>query len=173
MKTHTPATWRVAALVALSGTTLLLAYDIGGVAYTKRVETNLLAEPKPLAASSGKLAYGRKVKIEEVSGNWLRISDGPASGWVFSGNLSETKLTESNGLDIVNLAAGKTTATAAERGFNENLDRPLSDNAKEYASGHNLDSAYEDLQWLMEQCRAFTAEEVDAYLQAQKKGEYQ
>ena len=73
---------RSAALLAgLLCASVLLAYEAGGFAYTKRVETKLLAEPKPLAEAAGKLAYGRKVRIEQVQGAWLRVSDGPVAGW--------------------------------------------------------------------------------------------
>ena len=158
---------RPAALVAaLLCTTALLAYEAGGFAYTKRLETKLLAEPKPLAEAAGKLALGRKVKIEEVKGAWLRVSDGPAAaGWVFSGNLSVTAPNETKGADGLGLDASKTTATAAARG--------LAPAAVEYAARRNLTNAREDLDWLFTECEAFTPEAVEAFLQEKKKGEFQ
>jgi hypothetical protein len=154
-----------ALLAALLCATALLAYEAGGFAYTKRVETKLLAEPKPLAEAAGTLPFGRKVKIETVQGAWLRISDGPAAGWVFAGNLSATKPDEGKGLDGVPLLASKTTATAAAR--------PLTPAAAEYASRRNLTNAREDLDWLLTECHALTPEEVEAFLQEKKKGEFQ
>ena len=155
----------LAVLAGLLAVSALLAYKAGGIAYTKRVETTLLAEPKPLAEAAGKLAFAKKVKIVEVQGAWLRVSDGPVSGWVFQGNLSETKPSEGKGLDAIPLLASKTTATAAAR--------PLNDASIAYASERNLGDARADLEWLEEQTHAITAEELSAYLQAQKKGEFQ
>ena len=162
MKKPTPLAVLLAGLLATSA---LLAYEAGGIAYTKRVETALLAEPKPLAAATGKLAYGKKVKIEQVQGPWLRVSDGPVSGWVFSGSLSEVKPAEGKGLDGVPLLASKTTATAAAR--------PLTDATIEYAKQKNLGEAQGDLEWVVAEAKAITPEDVGAFLQEHKKGEYQ
>ena len=157
---------RSAALLAgLLCATALLAYEAGGFAYTKRVETNLLAEPRPLAAPAGKLAFGRKVKVAEVRGSWLRISEGPVSGWVFAGNLSATAPDEGKGLDGLPVAASETTATAAAR--------PLTPAAVDYATRRNLSASREDLDWLLTECQAVTPEDVEAYLQENKKGEFQ
>jgi hypothetical protein len=152
-------------LAGLAVTSALLAYEAGGIAYTKRVETVLLAEPKPLATATGKLAFGKKVKIEQVQGPWLRVSDGPVSGWVFNGSLTDVKPSEGKGLDGVPLLASKTTATAAAR--------PLTDATIAYAQEKNLGDAQGDLEWVVAEAKAITPEEVDAYLQEHKKGEYQ
>jgi hypothetical protein len=141
------------------------ALAAGGFAYTKRFKTILLAAPSPLAAPAGELALGRRLAVNEVRGSWLRVSDGPATGWVFAGNLSETKPEEVKGVDGLPLAASQTTATAAAR--------PLTPAAADYATRRNLESAREDLDWLLEECKAFTPEEVAAFMQTQKKGEYQ
>jgi hypothetical protein len=156
--------WPVVILLALAAS-LEAAIAAGGLAYTKRFKTVLLAEPSPLAAPAGELALGRKLTVNEVRGSWLRVSDGPATGWVFAGNISETKPEEAKGADGLPLAASQTTATAAAR--------PLTPAAADYAERRNLGSAREDLDWLLEECKAFTPEEVAAYMQAQKKGEYQ
>lgn len=137
----------------------------GGTAYTKRVETKLLAEPAPLAAVVGRLGFGRAVKIAETRGTWLRIADGGTAGWVFAGNVSETKPAEGKGLDGLGLQASQTTATAAAR--------PLAPAAEDYAARRHLANARDDLNWLIAQCHGLTAEQVEAFLQEQKKGEYQ
>lgn len=163
MKASTSSAALLAGLICAS---VLLAYEAGGIAYTKRLETRLLAEPKPQAEAAHTLPYGRKVKVEEVKGAWLRISEGPASGWVFAGNVTDTKPAEVKGLlDSAPLAASKTTATAAAR--------PLDEAALAYASGNNLVSAREDLEWLLTACAEFTHQDVETYLQENKKGEYQ
>jgi len=164
MKIHpTPGLWPAVLLLACAAT-LEAALVAGGTVYTKRHETTLLAEPAPLAAAAGKVAFGRKLAIAEARGAWLRVSDGPVAGWVFAGNVSETKPAEGKGVDGLGLAASQTTATAAAR--------PLTPAAEDYAARQNLTEARDDLHWLLAECRAFTPEEVTAFMQAQKKGEY-
>ena len=104
--------------------------------------------------------------IEEVRGAWLRVSDGPVGGWVFAGNLTDTKPAEVKGLlDGAPVAASQTTATAAAR--------PLDEAALQYASGQNLAASQEDLEWMITACATVTPEEVEAYLREKKRGEYQ
>jgi hypothetical protein len=160
----TPRLWLVLPLLALAvaGEAALVA---GGIAYTKNLETRLLAEPRPLAPVSGKVPFASKLKVEEARGPWLRVSAGAAAGWVFAGNVSETKPVEGKGADGLGLSASTTTATAAAR--------PLTPAANDYAVRRNLGDARKDLDWLLTQSQAFTPEEVTAFLQAQKKGEYQ
>lgn len=165
MKRNIPATLRLTLLLGLLGAATVVAFDAGGFAYTKRVETNVLSEPRSLAASTGKLGYRRKVKVDQVQGSWLRVSDGPVAGWVYAGNLAETMPPEIKGTDGLPLTASQTTASAAAR--------PLTPEANEYAVRRNLGAARNDLDWLQFQCRALTPAQVDAFLQAQKKGEYQ
>src|SRR5687768_9389980 len=87
---------------------VLAALAVGGTAYTKRPETVLLEEPKPLAATKARVAYAQALKIEEVRGSWLRVNDGKASGWVFAGNLAEEKPSEVRGLDGLPVPAAET-----------------------------------------------------------------
>lgn len=142
------------------------AFEAGGLAYTKRQETVLLAEPKPLAEPAATLPYGRELRIEEIRGAWLRVGAGEDAGWVFRGNLAATKPAEVKGLfDGVPQLASQTTATAAAR--------PLATVVTDYATGMNLGRAKDDLEWVIVESARLTDAEVDAYLQAQKKGEYQ
>lgn len=158
-----PLPW--AAVILLAAVTAVEAALVtGGFAYTKRFKTVLLAEPSPLAAPAGELALGRKLTVNEVRGNWLRVSDGPLAGWVFSGNLSDAKPAEVKGLDGLPIAASQTTATAAARG--------LTPAAVDYANRRGLANARDDLDWLLEQSAAITDEQVEEFLKTQKKGEY-
>src|SRR5262245_61867318 len=154
--------------VALSGVAapaiVVAALAVGGVAYTKRPETKLLAEPKPLAEPTARVGYARPLKILEVRGSWLRVSDDKSSGWVFVGNVAEEKPSETRGLDGLPIAASETTATAAAR--------PLVPAAEEYSTRHGLANAADDLAWLTRQVAAITLEAVQEFLQAQKKGEF-
>jgi len=161
---------RIVLVVLLLTASALAAFAVaafapGGAAYTKRMETRLLAEPQPLAETAARVGYARKLKIEEVRGAWLRVSDGAKSGWVFAGNITEQKPDESRGLDGLPVAASETTATAAAR--------PLAPAAVDYAARRGLAQARGDVEWLEQTSAGITAADVQAYMQAQKKGEFQ
>jgi len=162
MKKHPSRLLLLAGLLAVSA---FAAFEAGSFAYTKRVETKLLAEPKPLAEASGKLAFAHKVKVEEVQGSWLRVSEGDVSGWVFAGNLAAAMPDEGAKLDNVSFMASKTTASAATRGLDEDVVK--------YAQQRNLPNAQADLQWLQDTAAGITEADVDAFLQESKKGEFQ
>ena len=162
MKTHTPRVLLLAGLFAVSA---FAAYEAGSFAYTKRLETKLLVEPTPTSEATGKIAFAHKVKVEQVRGAWLRVSEGPLSGWVFAGNLTDTKPDEGSKLDGVALMASKTTATAAAR--------PLDDEVVKYAEQRNLGDARGDLEWMQKAGAEITSEDVDHFLQEKKKGEFQ
>lgn len=162
MKTHPPRLLLCAGLFAVSA---FAAYEAGSFAYTKRVETKLLAEPKVLAEATGKVAFAHKLKVEEVQGSWLKVREGDVTGWVFAGNLSATMPDEGAKLDQVSFMASKTTASAATRG--------LDDDVVKYAQQRNLPNAQADLQWLQDTAAGITEADVDAFLQEGKKGEYQ
>lgn len=156
---------RWAALPLAAATLLPAAFAPGGAAYTKRVETALLAQPTMLATPVGRVAYAQQLKVEEIKGAWLKVSDGRKSGWVFSGNLAEEKPSETRGLDGLPVAASETSAAAAAR--------PLVPAAEEYSTRRGLGKAAEDIAWLNQQAGAVQADDVKAFLQEQKKGEYQ
>jgi len=162
MKTSRTRLLLLAGLLVVSASA---AFQAGSVAYTKKLETTLLAEPKPSAETTGTIALGHPVKVEEVKGAWLRVSEGAVTGWVYAGNLSETKPDESSKFDGVALMASKTTATAAAR--------PLDDAVVQYASQRNLGDARGDLEWMMQTCTEITEENVTEFLQEKKKGEFQ
>jgi hypothetical protein len=157
-----PLLFVIAALLAVPANA---AFAPGGAAYTKRASTALLAEPAPLAQPVGRLGYACKLKVVEVRGAWVLVSDGSATGWVFAGNLAEQKPAENRGLDGLPVAASETTATAAAR--------PLAPAAIDYAGRRGLGQARSDVEWLERTSDAITAGDVQAYKQAQKKGEFQ
>ena len=152
-------------LLGLAATVAAFAYKVGDEAYTKRLETILRTEPRALAEESARLGHARKVKVEEVRGSWLLVSERRIRGWVFAGNLSDTKPADPKGTDGLGLAASKTTATAAAR--------PLTPAAANYAKSKNLLQAGDDLDWLLAQCAQLTPADLDAFLQEHRKGEYQ
>lgn len=142
--------------------TLQAALAAGGIAYSKRMETKLLAEPSPLAAVNATIGYAKPLKIEEARGAWLRVSAAANTGWVFSGNVSAVEIKESAGGLAPNASA--TTVTAAARG--------LSEEGAAYASSHQLANAREDLDWLLAHSAEVSADEVETFLKEQKLGEY-
>jgi len=154
-----------AVLLLVATTSAGAAFTAGGAAYTKRYKTILLAEPSPQAKPAGELAFAQKVRIEQVQGNWLRVSGDSADGWVFRGSLSENKPAEGKGFDGIPLLASNTTATAAAR--------PLTPAADDYSQRRNLGNARDDLNWMIKECGAIAPEEVEAFMQEHKKGEYQ
>jgi hypothetical protein len=158
----------LALIAALTGAAapaaLLAAYAVNGTAFTKRPETALLAQPEPLAQPAARLPYAQTLTIQEVKGQWLRVTDGKVSGWVFAGNLAEEKPSEVRGLDGLPLAASETTATTAAR--------PLIPAAEEYSTRRGLTKAADDLVWLKQQEATITAAEIKTFLQEQKKGEF-
>jgi hypothetical protein len=162
MKTRTLALIVAAATVAPA--VLLAAFAVGAAAYTKRPETALLVEPQPLADTAARVGYAHALKVAEVRGPWLRVSDGKAAGWVFAGNLAEEKPSEVRGLDGLPVEASETTATTAAR--------PLIPAAEEYSARRGLTKAADDLTWLGQQQATITPADVKAFLQEQRKGEF-
>lgn len=162
MKPSLPLLLAVSLLTAVAA---FGAFAKGGNAYTKRVETVLRAEPRSLAEPVAKLGYAQTVKIEEVRGAWLRVSGGDQAGWVFGGNLSEEKPSEDRGVDGLPLEASKTTATAAAR--------PLAPATKDYAERKGATNAEADLEWLGEKSASVSSDDVKAFLETSKKGEFQ
>jgi hypothetical protein len=144
--------------------TLQAALAAGGVAFTKRLETKLLAEPSALAPMTAKVGYARRLTVEETRGAWLKVSEGANAGWVFAGNVSEQEIKPVAGSAGLGLNASETTVTAAARG--------LSEVGADYAQRHKLTNARDDLSWLLEQSAALTPEELEAFLQERKLGEY-
>lgn len=144
---------------------LSAAFSAGGAAYTKRFETALLSEPKMLATAIAKIPYAQKLKIEAVQGAWVQVNDGKKTGWVFAGNLTDTRPSETRGLDGLPLAASKTSASTAAR--------PLTETSQQYSERRGLANAADDLNWLQQQNRALSDEDVQAFLREQKKGEFQ
>ncbi len=143
----------------------VLAYSPGGAAYTKRVDTTLLAEPSPLAQAVSHVGFAQKLSVDEVKGVWLRVRGGKASGWVFAGNVAEQKPSENKGADGLPIEAAETSATAAAR--------PLAPAANDFAQRKGLGQARADLDWLVAFGNKIKADDVRSFMQEHKKGEFQ
>jgi hypothetical protein len=79
--------------------------------------------------------------------------------------VAEDKPSDTKGMDGTPLAASQTSATAAAR--------PLAPAAEEYGDRKGLAEAKADVLWMEGQDDAVTADQVDAYLKANHKGEFQ
>ena len=145
--------------------TFVFAFEKNKTAYTKRFETALLEEPKPLAKSVATLPVGSEVKIVELDTRWAKVSSGKDSGWIYLGNLAEEKPAKDHSIEGLPTTASETTASIAAR--------PLDRVAKEYANGKGLGEAAADITWLEGQTDSITIPAIIEYLKAQKKGEFQ
>jgi hypothetical protein len=143
----------------------MAAFASGGAAFTKRVKTDLLTDPKPFAPVCAQVGYARKLKIDQVRGLWLHVQDGANAGWVFSGNVAEEKPSDTKGMDGLPIAASKTSATAAAR--------PLAPAAEEYGDRKGLAQATSDVLWLEGASDAIKSDQVDDFLKVNQKGEFQ
>lgn len=160
MKSHRLAPLLLGGLALASA-----AHAPGGFAYTKRAETALLAEPAPLAAANVRLKLGTRLRIEEVRGAWLRATAEDQAGWIFKGNVSAAEPDRESPLAQIPLDASATSATAAAR--------PLAPAAADYGTRRNLAKAQEDLAWLLSEGSLVTAADITAYLEQNRKGEFQ
>jgi hypothetical protein len=161
MKKH--ARYWLAASVLLSASALL-AYDVGDKAYTKKLETPLLEEPKALAHPVAKVDYAVELDVEQVNGAWLFVSAGENRGWVFAGNVADKKPSADHQTDFLPSSASETTTSIAAR--------PLDDVAKNYGDQKGLGEAKEEVEWVERQSAQVNDAAVTEYLQAKKLGEY-
>ncbi|OHE88757.1 MAG: hypothetical protein A3G75_14370 [Verrucomicrobia bacterium RIFCSPLOWO2_12_FULL_64_8] len=163
--TSPPRRFFFAALAVAAAFATTAALDKGGTAYSKKNETSILTEPKPLAAATGKVGFAEALKIEEVRGLWLRVKTKKVAGWVFSGNVADEKPTLAPAASLTTTKASDTDTVAAAR--------PLTEASKEFAARHHGASAQADIEWLDQQALTVKPDEVDAYIRDNQKGEYQ
>ncbi len=167
MKTITtrPRRLLVAGLFCAAALAAGVAFDKGDKAWSKRNETPLLAEPKPLAPAAGKAGFAEELRVEEVKGVWLRVKGEKAAGWVFQGNVAEKKPDGTPPAGLTTLSASDTDTAAAAR--------PLSAVGNDFAERHDARDAAADLEWLEKESARVKTGDVDVYLRENKKGEYQ
>lgn len=160
-----PSRFQLGAIMVLFSAPLLCAYEPGGRAFTKKLETVLLDEPKPLAHPAAKVGYAVELRVEQVNGPWLLVSAGANRGWVFAGNLAEKKPMANPKTDFLPSAASETTASIAAR--------PLDEVAKNYGEQKGLGEAKSDVEWVEQQSAQVDDAAVTSYLKEKKLGEYQ
>jgi hypothetical protein len=166
---NTPTLFRKFAargIVGLAVVAGVAALEKGGSAFSKRNETSLLAEPKPLATAVGKVGFAEELKIDDVRGSWLHVKGAKIAGWVYVGNVADEKpaTPPSTGLTAALTASDTDTAAAA---------RPLAPVAAEFATRHNATDAQADVEWLDQEAAKLPPALIESYLRDNKKGEYQ
>jgi hypothetical protein len=154
-------------LVAASGmlASSHAAFEKGDKVWSKHVETALLAEPRPLAASVATVGFAEKLKVKAVQGVWLNVKGDQAEGWIFQGNVAGEKpeLAPSVGLTQV-AAAGTDTVAAA---------RPLAPAAQGYAERHGASDAQAGIDWVDAQAALLSNADRVAWMSEHQLGEYQ
>jgi hypothetical protein len=161
----TSSTLRALAAAGLLVAAATAAVDPGGTVYSKRNETNLLTEPRPLAAAAGKAGFAEALKVLAVRGTWLNVQGKAAAGWVFRGNVAEEKPSLAPPAGLTSIEASDTNTAAAAR--------PLAPAANDYAERHGAKSPREDVEWVDAQSAKVPVAALTTYMKAHKKGEYQ
>ena len=166
MKPNIPL--RLLAVAAMAGavvTTVMAAPKPGGTVYSKRNETKLLAEPKPLAATAATAGFAEPLKVSEIRGSWLNVAGRSGAGWVFAGIISEDLPKNAPAAGFGTLDASSTTTAAAAR--------PLAPAAEAYAERHGKRDAGADVDWVEAEAHKVIPAIVNAYMRENKKGEFQ
>ena len=135
----------------------------GQKVWSKHHQTALLAEPSPLAGAQATVGFAEKLKVLEVQGAWLRVRGDNDEGWVFEGNIAVNKpeLPPASALTTMDAAQTDTVAAA----------RPLAPAAEDYAARHGATAAQADIDWIDAEAARLPADEVVAYMSANRNGE--
>ncbi len=123
----------------------------------------MLADKDPDAASVGKLKSHHAYTVLAISGKWVQLKSGAATGWVYAGNLSRDEPPDVN-TSSFSTDASATTLSAAARG--------LDNDAKGYANRKGEAASAADVVWMEQQNDAVGPDGVKDYLKAHKLGEY-
>ena len=165
MKTTNSLRAVVATGLLLAAATTAGAVEAGGTVYSKRNETTLLTEPKPLAAAAGKAGFAEPLKVTEVRGRWFNVKGKTAAGWVFAGNVAEEKPKLAPAAGLTSIEASDTNTAAAAR--------PLTEAGNDFAARHAGPQSRADVEWVDAQSGKIPGSAVVAYMKANKKGEFQ
>ena len=154
------------ALALAAGISIVaMAADLeeGHSAYAIRDGQALLADKDPDAAAVGKLKSHHAYTVLAISGKWVQLKSGSATGWVYAGNLSREEPPDVN-TSSFSTDASATTLSAAARG--------LDNDAKGYAGRKGEAASADDVVWMEQQNDAVGPDGVKDYLKAHKLGEY-
>jgi hypothetical protein len=155
----------LALLLAMAASTVLAEFKKGQKVWSKHVETNLLSEPRPLAAPQSTVGFAEKLSVLDTQGAWLRVKSKSGEGWVFQGNVAGDKPSLAPAAGLTRVEASETNTVAAAR--------PLTPAAADYAQRHGQQDAQADIDWIDLEASRVTTGELVAYMSANRKGEYQ
>ena len=150
-------------LAAASLVTAAADLEAGHSAYAIRDGQPLLADKDPDASAVTKLKSHHEYTVLQISGKWVQLKAGSATGWVYVGNLSRDEPPEVN-TSGMSTDASPTTLSAAARG--------IDDDAKGYADRKGEAESANDVVWMEQENDAIGKDEVRAYLKEHKLGEY-
>ena len=137
--------------------------EAGHSAYVIHDGQPLLADKDPDAATVTKLKAHHEYDVIQISGKWVQLKTGTATGWVYEGNLSRDEPPDVN-TSAFKTDASATTLSAAARG--------LDDDAKGYANRKGEAASADDVVWMEKENDAISNTAVTDYLKAHKLGEY-
>jgi len=163
--TYSLALTGLMAFFAFIGGSAFASFKTGEKVWSKHLTTNLLTEPRPLAAVQTTVGFAEKLTVREVQGSWLRVKTKAAEGWIFQGNVAGQKPEIAPAAGLTQIDASTTNTVAAAR--------PLTPAANDYAARRGQQSAQADIDWIDQQASLLTADAVIAWMSANQKGEYQ
>jgi len=151
--------------VLLTAVSLAAAAELeaGHSAYVIHDGQPLLADKDPDAAAVAKLKTHHEYTVVQISGRWVELKAGSATGWVYEGNLSREEPPDVNN-SAFSTQASPTTLSAAARG--------IDDDAKGYADRKGEAESANDVVWMEQENDAISKDDVRAYLKEHKLGEY-
>ena len=151
--------------VLLAAVSLAAAAELeaGHTAYVIHDGQPLLSDKDPDASAVAKLKSHTEYMVVQISGRWVELKAGSATGWVYEGNVSRDEPPEVNDSGF-KTDASATTLNAAARG--------IDDDAKGYADRKGEAESANDVVWMEQENDAITKDQVQDYLRAHKLGEY-
>jgi hypothetical protein len=100
--------------------------------------------PKALAKVTGTLAYRTRVRVEEVSGSYARVStDAGLAGWVKTGDLVMPGTLTGGGTAAAGGAASSSDVSAAGRQFDQSIEGEYRASRAELAAAYAAVDALE------------------------------
>jgi hypothetical protein len=155
----------LAGLLAAVSISLVVAAELeaGHTAYVIHDGQPLLNDKDPDAATVAKLKSHHAYTVVQISGKWVQLKSGSATGWVYEGNLSRDEPPEVNDSGFSNEASA-TTLNAAARG--------IDNDARDYANRKGEAESADDVVWMEHENDAISKDDVRTYLKDHQLGEY-
>jgi hypothetical protein len=149
----------------LAAVSVAVAADLeaGHSAYVIHDGQPLLSDKDPDSSTVMKLKAHHEYAVVAISGRWVQLKAGTATGWVYAGNVQRDEPPEVNDSNF-KTDASATTLNAAARG--------IDDDAKGYANRKGESESANDVIWMEQENDAVSKDEVHDYLKAHNLGDY-